>query len=31
MSDRLGYVAHHVDYRERFIDLRYIRGEDGGE
>jgi len=28
---RLGYVAHHVDYRERFIDLRYIRGEDGGE
>jgi hypothetical protein len=28
---RLGYVAHHVDYRERFIDLRYLGETDGGE
>lgn len=21
---RLGYVGNHVDYRERFIDLRYV-------
>lgn len=28
---RLEYVAHHVDYRENFTDLRYIGGEGGGE
>jgi len=29
---RLGYVGNHVDYRERFIDLRYVGAEtDGGQ